>query len=93
MENEYTSVKGDINVWYYGKIKYTIDDKHPHIKYVKDWKEDKVFEHFDTFNFKDYYSEDGVIAYIKRTLKLAAGGGDNSDHIHNVTFEIKRLEK
>ena len=36
-------------------------------------------------------TEEDCVNYIKRDLKLVAGGGYNSDHIHNVTFEIERM--
>ena len=45
----------------------------------------------DTYTFDDSYTEEECINYIKRDLKLVAGGGYNSDHIHNVTFEIERV--
>ncbi len=76
---------------YYGKINYTMDAEHPDKKYVKDWTENKVFSFSDTYTFDSGYIEEDVINYIKRDLKLVAGGGYNADHIHNVTFEIKKL--
>lgn len=77
---------------YYGKIKCTIDKDHPDIKYVKDWTEDKVMEFSDEYTFDPDYTEDDCVAYIKRDLKLVAGGGYNADHIHNVEFEIERVD-
>ena len=76
---------------YYGKIIYTMDDKHPDIKYVKDWTEDKVFDFEDVYTFSNDYEEENIIEYIKRDLKLVVGGGYNTDHIHNVKFEIKKV--
>ena len=76
---------------YYGKIKCTIDKDHPDIKYIHDWTENKEFEFDDTYIFEDYYTEEECIRYIKRDLRLVAGGGYNSEHIHNVSFEIRRL--
>ena len=77
---------------YYGKIKFTIDKEHPDIKYVHDWTKNKEFEFDDTYTFnKSFYEEDDCIRYIKRDLRLIAGGGYNSDHIHNVSFEIRKL--
>lgn len=46
----------------------------------------------DTYTFDDNYTQEDCINYIKRDLKLVAGGGYNSDHIHNVTFEIERCD-
>lgn len=76
---------------YYGKIKCTIDKDHPDIKYIHDWTENKEFEFDDTYTFEDYYTEEECIRYIKRDLRLVAGGGYNSEHIHNVSFEIRKL--
>ena len=75
----------------YGEIKYTMDNEHPDRKYVEDWKEDKVFTFSDVYHFNEDYTEEEAVAYIKRDLKLVAGGGYNSEHIHNVIFEIERL--
>lgn len=76
---------------YYGKISYTIDDKHPDIKYVENWSENKVFTFEDVYHLNDDYTYEEVIDHIKHDLKLVAGGGYNVDHIHNVTFEIERI--
>lgn len=76
---------------YQGKISYTIDKEHPDIKYVKDWTENKVFTFEDTYTFNDNYLEEEIVDYIKHDLKLVSGGGYNTEHIHNVTFEIKRI--
>lgn len=75
---------------YHGKISYMIGKGHPDIKYVEDWKEDKVFTFDDEYTFDDDYTEEEIIAYIKRDLSLVAGGGYNTDHIHNVMFDIKK---
>ena len=80
---------------YHGEISYTIDKEHPDIKYIKDWTEDKVFTFSDTYIFSNDYEEEdeeNIIAYIKRDLKLVAGGGYNTDHIHNVTFKIDKIK-
>lgn len=80
---------------YNAKIYYTIDKNHPDIEYVKDWTEDKEFDFSDTYTFNDeiYENEDEemILNYIKKDLRLIAGGGYNSEHIHNVRFEIKRI--
>ncbi len=74
-----------------GKIRYTVDAEHPDIKYMEDWTENKVFLFSDTYIFDSSYTKEDAINYIKRDLKLIAGGGYNVDHIHNVTFEIEKL--
>lgn len=76
---------------YHGKISYTIDNKHIDINCVENYAENKIFTFEDTYNFSNDYEEENIIEYIKRDLKLVAGGGYNTDHIHNVTFEIKRV--
>lgn len=81
---------------YHGKIIYTIDGKHPDIKYVADYTEEKIFTFEDTYSFDEsrnleWQEESNIKAYIKRDLKLVAGGGYNTEHIHNVKFEINRV--
>ena len=77
---------------YRGKILYTIDNKHPDIGYINDWRVDKIFEFDDMYTFKDdSVSEDYVRDYIKNDLMLVAGGGYNINHIHNVQFEIHKI--
>lgn len=81
-----------MKVRYYGRIKCTIDKGHPDIKYVHDWTENKEFEFDDTYIFNNSsYEEDDYIGYIKRDLKLVAGGGYDWEHIHNISFEIRKL--
>ena len=75
---------------FYGKISYTIDKGHPDIKCVEDWTEDKVFAFEDYYSFDTNYTKDEVESYIKHDLMLVAGGGYNTDHIHNVNFEIRQ---
>lgn len=81
---------------YHGKITYTIDGKHPDIKYVEEWTEEKVLTFEDTYTFDEsrnfeWQKESHIKSYIKHDLMLVAGGGYNTDHIHNVEFEIKRV--
>ena len=76
---------------YHGKISFTMDKNHPDIKYVGDWKEDKVFTFSDEYTFNDDYTEESIAHYIKHDLSLVAGGGYDADHIHNLKFEIKRV--
>ena len=73
---------------YYGEINFTMDKNHPDIKCVEDWTEDKVFTFSDTYYFPVDYEKEEITSCIKRDLKLVAGGGYNSDHIHNVKFVI-----
>ena len=75
----------------YGRISYTIDRGHPDIRYIPDWSENKIFTFEDIYTFDNCYTFDDMVGYIKNDLSLIAGGGYNSEHIHNVTFDIKRI--
>lgn len=75
----------------HGKIIYTVDAKHPDIKYMPDWSESKIWTFEDTYTFDNCYTFDDVESYVKSGLSLVAGGGYNSEHIHNVKFEIARV--
>ena len=78
----------------HGKISYTIDAGHPYIECIPDWGADKIYTFEDTYIFDERYGctfNDDVKLYIKNDLRLIAGGGYNSKHIHNVKFEIARV--
>ena len=75
----------------HGKISYTVDEGHPDIQYIKDWSENKVLTFEDTYTFNNCYTFDDMEGYVKSDLSLVAGGGYNSEHIHNVKFEIARI--
>lgn len=79
---------------YYGKIVYTIDKNHPDVNcIVGGWHKGKILDFEDVYTFdEELYDNRSAIAYIKKDLKLIAGGGYNSDHIHNVMFDIYRME-
>ena len=78
---------------YHGKITYEIDENHPDAGV---WCKENVFEYEDTYEFDErlYSPEDHdmFVNYIKRDLKLVAGGGYSTDHIHNVMFNIYRVD-
>lgn len=76
---------------YRGKISFTIDREHPDFKYAEDWTVDKIYTFEDVYTFDNDHMEESIVAYIKRDLRLVAGGGYNAEHIHNVTFEIERV--
>lgn len=87
-EREYKIMK------YIGKIYYTMDKDHPDVRCVKDWTEDKEYSFMDEYDFAEIYDEEDtkcIVNYIKKDLKLIAGGGYNSDHIHNVKFDIHKV--
>ena len=75
---------------FHGKITFIMDKVHPDVKCVEDWTEDKVMKFADYYEFSTDYTKDEIESYIKHDLMLVAGGGYNTDHIHNVTFEIKQ---
>lgn len=75
-----------------GTIRFTVDSEHPDFKCIK--KPDQEQSFCDTYTF-DYFSwgddVEGMEAYIKQDLALIAGGGYDTDHIHNVKYTIVRL--
>ena len=77
----------------FAQIKYTIDKKHPNIKGVSEWYPGKIFTFSDTYTINpDYfYGMDDIKSYIRDDLRAVAGGGYNSDHIHNVEFTFKMI--
>lgn len=81
---------GNLKCRFHGKITFTMDKEHPDVKCVEDWTEDKVMKFADYYEFSTDYTKDEIESYIKHDLMLVAGGGYNTDHIHNVTFEIKQ---
>ena len=76
---------------FFAKITFTVDANHPDIQYIKDWTEDKIFDFSDYYTFNNDWTEEEAILHMKLDLKLVAGGGYNTEHIHNVEFEIKRI--
>lgn len=77
----------------HAKITYTIDDGHPDIEYMPDWNAGRIYAFEDSYIFDERYGYtfNDVQSYIKNDLKLVAGGGYNSEHIHDVNFELKRI--
>ncbi len=75
---------------FYGKITYTIDKGHPDVNCVDDWTEDKVLDFEDYYIVSMDYAKEEIESYIKHDLMLVAGGGYNTEHIHNVNFEIRQ---
>lgn len=75
------------------KITYTMDKKHPDIKYIKDWNKDMIYEFKDTYTFLENYTYQDIKHYISNDLKLVAGGGYDYKHIHHVKIEIKQIRQ
>jgi hypothetical protein len=81
---------------FYGEINYTIDEEHPDVKYVTGgFSPDKRMSYKDEYKFdNDRYGDlpfEEFEKYIKRDLLLVAGGGYNSDHVHNAEFNIYQM--
>lgn len=74
-------------------IYYTVDSEHPDIQYIKNPSEIQSFT--DTYTFDTNYVGNvtrlEMENYAKNDLRLVAGGGYNSKHIHNVSFEFKSV--
>ena len=74
-------------------IHYTVDSEHPDIQYIKNPSEIQSFT--DTYTFDTNYignvTRSEMENYAKNDLRLVAGGGYNSKHIHNVSFEFKSV--
>lgn len=79
----------DFNV----KINYTIDKNHPDYNCCPVDERDGTLEYSDMYIMdEDYFNGyEEMIEYIVNDLLLIAGGGHNSDHVHNVKFEIKEI--
>lgn len=70
-------------------INYTVDSAHPDIKYIRNPEEPQSFTDLYTVDTDYFWSIDDIYSYIRDDLRLVAGGGYDSDHIHNVTFDFK----
>ena len=82
-----------MKVKYSAKIEFKVNDQHPDLDFIKDltpWTPYAVYAYKDTyyFNEDEYPTEEGRINYIKKDLKLVAGGGYNCKGIDDVRFEI-----
>lgn len=72
-------------------IYYTVDSEHPDIQYIKNPSEIQSFTDTYTFDTNYFASRSDMENYAKNDLRLVAGGGYNSKHIHNVSFEFKAV--
>ena len=74
-----------------GKITFDVDTEHPDFPCME---KSKGLEFSDVYTMdSDYfYNSDAMEGYIKRDLALIAGGGYNTDHIHNLRYEIQKLK-
>lgn len=74
-------------------IFFKAKETHPDVQYISDWTPDKELSYSDTYFMDEgcFYGLDDMYSYIKRDLKLVAGGGYNYDHIKDVRFDIKEV--
>ena len=73
-------------------IRYYVDQDHPDIKCIKHPEQEQSFD--DTYKFDYFYwgdNTDGMLDYMKQDLALIAGGGYNTDHIHQVSYSFVRI--
>lgn len=83
-----------------GIVKFTVDEEHPDYQYMDEKQRHGINTYSDTYYFDVYdpvlnpggfYAADdveGMKEYIKNDLALVAGGGYNTEHIHNVKFRF-----
>lgn len=72
------------------KIMYHMLSTHPDIDYVVDWRPEKIYVFDDVYEIQKecFCGEDDIESYIKRDLRLVAGGGYNAQHISVVRYEL-----
>ena len=74
---------------YKARITYCVNpETHPDFACMTDWFIGRVYDYEDTYNFSDEYSEEEVTEYIKRDLKLVAGGGYDTRGIYSERIYI-----
>ena len=77
---------------YFGEISYTIDKDHVDVNELEGWKEDDVLTLSGTYCFDDEeYTEEEAIESVKNELETVANMGNDGNHIHNVSFYIRKL--
>lgn len=86
-----------------GVLKYTVDPNHPDYKYLTDKQRHGVNTCSDVYVFSiydpidnpgGYWGADDIVgmqSYIENDLSLIAGGGYDSDHIHNEQFSFSEV--
>ena len=69
-------------------IYYMVDNNHPDIKYIKNPAEVQSFTDCYNIDLNEFYDKDDYMSYIKNDLRIIAGGGYDTNHIHNVSFKF-----
>ena len=75
------------------EIKFKVIGSHPDIKYISNPDEIQTFSDTYSINTDYFHSTDEILDHIKNDLKLVAGGGYNTDHIHPVYFNIEEIKQ
>lgn len=70
-------------------IYYMIDTEHPDYQHYKEPEGLHEFSDIYTIDTDKFWSMEYVEEYIKEDLMLVAGGGYNTKHINNVTFNLE----
>ena len=78
------------------QIVYRMKSTHPDYDKLTtgNWFRERFLTYEDTYTFNDMHdgvSDEGLKEYIKRDLRLVAGGGYTDEHITDVSFLIKRV--
>lgn len=86
-------------------IKFTVDENHPDYEYISEEHRKNGLEFSDIYTFDvrtipgnpmGYWNPDdytGMCNYAKHDLALVAGGGYNTEHIHNVEYDLKWIDR
>lgn len=89
-------------ITYHATLSCIPDNQHPDYQYMTtqqksglNFNDNYTFSIYDPIeNPTGYYTTDqtdDMIARMKHDLMLVAGGGYNTDHIHNVKFTYERI--
>lgn len=77
----------------YGTIYYKMLPTHPDVDHVfGGWKPEEEYDFGDIYTFDETWEKETAIEYVKRDLKLVAGGGYNWEHIKDVSFDLEVVE-
>lgn len=73
-----------------GVIYYKVKKNHPDLQYIPEDERDKTQEFCDIYNIDTdcFWGRDHIEDYIKRDLKLVAGGGYGTDTIKNTKIVL-----
>lgn len=69
------------------KITFATDNKHPDTNKMERLEFEDVYK----INEDYFFGYDHIISHIKNDLMLVAGDGYNTDHIHDIKFDITEI--